>query len=249
MQTHKTIEAISLGTGFYTVPEASRLLRSSPTNIRRWLAGYTYTYRGELRVQPPLWQPQLPARDDHIELGFRDLIELRFVQSFLKAGLGLRTIRNCLIFARHCVDDERPFSTSRFRTDGKTIFLDFVDRAIAGECPDGDTPLPEGERKKLLDLKKQQYAFRDFIAPTFKDLDLDGDVVSRWRPHHGKPSIIIDPARAFGQPIATSSGVPTASLASAVNAEGSAKRVAYLFKTPASDVRDAVDFENQLSAA
>jgi hypothetical protein len=44
---------------------------------------------------PPLWTPELPAFEDHVELGFRDLIELRFVKAFVRAGLGLKAIRNC----------------------------------------------------------------------------------------------------------------------------------------------------------
>ena len=87
------------------------------------------------------------------------------------------------------------------------------------------------------------------IAQIFKDVDLDDTAVERWRPFHGKNSIVIDPARAFGQPIATASGVPTATLARAVKAEGSAKRVAFLYAVPVGIVRDAVEFESELAAA
>ena len=76
-----------LGLGSYAVPEAARLLGLAPLNIRRWLAGYAYTRRGIKRMQPPLWTPQLPAADDHLELGFRDLIELRFVAAFIAEGI------------------------------------------------------------------------------------------------------------------------------------------------------------------
>ena len=79
-----------LGTGFYSIPEASRLLRIPTLNIRRWLDGYRTTSG----TMPPLWQSQLPRYGDHREIGFRDLMELRFVQAFLKAGLPLQTIRN-----------------------------------------------------------------------------------------------------------------------------------------------------------
>jgi uncharacterized protein (DUF433 family) len=225
---------IPLGIGYYTVAEASRLLKISPLNIRRWLGGYTFTHRGECKEMPPLWTPQLPRGEHHIELGFRDLIELRFVQAFINAGLGLKTIRYCLDFARECVKDDRPFSTRRFQTDGRTIFLE-------GLRQSGDA--------ELLDLKKKQYAFKQIIERTFKDLDIENDAVTRWRPYNGKPSIVLDPARAFGQPIAAASGVPTVTLAEAVEAEGSIARVAYLYEASPSVVRDAVQFEKELLAA
>jgi uncharacterized protein (DUF433 family) len=230
--SHK--DAPQLGIGFYTVPEAARLLKIPPLSIRRWLGGYTYV-KGEKSVSMlPLWQPQLPAYDHHIELGFRDLIELHFIKSFLDQGLSLITIRNCLECARECVNDERPFSTRRFQTDGRTIFLDSLHRTGESE---------------VLDLKRRQYAIKAMIDRTFKDLDLSDDIVARWRPFNGKKSIVIDPQRVFGQPIATDYGVPTVTLADAVIAEGSIDRVSYLYEVPAMVIRDAVNFEKSLLAA
>lgn len=223
-----------LGIGYYTVPEAARLLRVPARNINRWLGGYSYRTGNEETRQPPLWEPELPRAGVRIELGFRDLIELRFVAAFLGAGLGLRTIRNCLDHARACVKDDRPFSTRRFRTDGRTIFLDSLRRSGESE---------------LLDLKKRQFAFKSIVQQTFRDLDIEADAVSRWRPYHGKPSIVVDPQRAFGQPVATDSGVPTVALAEAVEAEGSIERVAYLYEVPVPVIRDAVKFEASLKAA
>lgn len=242
-------EVPALGVGLYTTKDAAVLLGIPQRNINRWLGGYPYKSRsGQQKTMAPLWRAQLPAYDNHIELGFRDLIELRFVSAFLAAGLGIFTIRRCLEHAREFVGDERPFSTSRFRTDGRTIFFEFVERASS--CPpELMTDIPESERAKLIDLKNQQYVLRDVITQTFKDLDFANDVVARWRPHKGKSSIVIDPTRAFGQPIATQQGVPTSALADAVAAEGSELRVSNLFGVPRSVVRDAVVFERGLRAA
>ncbi|MGE0008612.1 MAG: hypothetical protein AB7S92_23915 [Parvibaculaceae bacterium] len=182
----------------------------------------------------PLWQPQLPKVDGHMELGFRDLIELRFVQAFIEAGLNLFTIRNCLSYARQLVDDSHPFSTRRFQTDGKTIFLDSAEKA-------DDT--------ELLDLRKRQYVIKRVIERSFKDLDIDNDTVSRWRPFKGKSSIVIDPERAFGQPVAARYGVPTIVLSQAVVAEGSVSAVARLYEVSTAVVRDAVAYEKSLLAA
>ena len=223
----------ALGTGFYTVPEAARLLKLRPLSIRRWLGGYTYTHGEKTVKMPPLWQPQLPAYERHIELGFRDLIELRVIKSFIDAGLSIITVRNCLEYARECANDDRPFSTRRFQTDGRTIFLESLRRT--------------GE-EELLDLKDRQYVIKKIIDRTFKDLDLSNDIVARWRPFEGKQSIVIDPKRAFGQPIANSYGVPTIVLADAVEAEGSVERVTRLYDVSASVVRDAVKFEKSLAA-
>lgn len=223
-----------LGTGFYTAPEAARLLRMPARTVNRWLGGYCYTSGGHRGRMPPLWTPELPANDCHLELGFRDLIELRFVQAFVREQVDLRVIRRCLEAARDAVQDPRPFSTRRFKTDGRTIFLESLK-------VDGDS--------ELIDLTRGQYVIRAVIEQTFRELDIEGDIVTRWRPFHGRASIVIDPRRAFGQPIAADTGVPTVALADAVKAEGSAERVACLYEVPMAVVRDAVRFEALLQAA
>lgn len=234
MTAHKQTSLLEfVGVGSYTAHEAARLLKTSPRNINRWLGGYSYRKNEELRFVEPLWQPQHARENDSLELGFRDLIELRFVKAFVEAGMGLLAIRNCLEYARECVQDIRPFSTRRFQTDGKTIFLESIEHA---------------QEAKLIDLKQKQYVFKQIIENTFKDLDIEDDTVTRWRPFHGKKSVVIDPTRSFGQPIAAEFGVPTTALADAVEAEGSIEFVAKIFEVSVSAVRDAVQFENELKA-
>lgn len=223
-----------VGIGIYTVQDAAQLLKAPPRKVRRWMAGYTRSEDGEQRVVPPLWEPDIGLVDDQLELSFRDLIELRFVRAFLDMGIDLRAIRNCMALARECVQSDRPFSTGRFRTDGKTIFLESLEHA---------------EEPALIDLRKKQYVFKSVVEQTFKDLDVEQDVVRRWRPFGGKPSIVVDPSRSFGQPIASVSGVPTVVLADAVEAEGSISRVAAMYEVEVSVVKDALKFHQELAAA
>ena len=109
--------------------------------------------------------------------------------------------------------------------------------------------LQQSGKGELLDLKNRQFAMKDIIERTFKDLDIEDDAVARWRPFNGKDSIVLDPARSFGEPIAAQSGVPTTALAEAVEAEGSEQRVAALYEVSEAVVRDAVKFEDYLKAA
>src|SRR3954463_14576027 len=135
------------GRGVYDATEAVRLLnfkrdvtslgRSVSRNtISRWLTGYDYMVQGEKRHSEPLWQSDYVNDNQTLEISFRDLIELRFVKAFRDAGLGLPTIRECFLRAVEEVKDERPFSTSKFRTDGKTIFLDITHDVREGELID-----------------------------------------------------------------------------------------------------------------
>lgn len=112
-------DIVPIGVGYYTAAEAARrLLKTTPRNISRWLGGYSYKVSdGHIVKTTPLWSPQLPRLGDSLEIGFRDLIELRFVLAFIRHGVGLNVIRRCLDSARKIIGEERPFSTHRFRTE------------------------------------------------------------------------------------------------------------------------------------
>ncbi|HEY1559794.1 MAG TPA: hypothetical protein VGF71_02770 [Caulobacteraceae bacterium] len=216
--------------GAYSLAEAGRLLGVSPTTIRRWLFGYSYDHHGPLTEQLPLWRPQYGLDQDEPLLGFRDLIEARIVRGLRSHRIGLQTIRECLRRASELVEDDHPFSTRRFKTDGRRIFLEQM-----GDLSGGS----------LLDLKQRQYVFREIVQPSLIDLDFDADTASRWWLLPGKKTIVLDPARSFGQPIVAENGVPTARLAMAVEAEGSVVRAAELFVLKPPVVRDALAFENR----
>lgn len=227
-------QAELVGVGLYTINDAAKLLKSSPRTIRRWMKGYDYSKSGRKHHVEPLWQPDLVQAEDEIELSFRDLIELKFINAFTDSGLSMKTIRSCLDAARDCIQSDRPFSSGRFRTDGRRIFLQSADQL--------DDPI-------LIDLKRRQFVFNTVVERTFKDLDLEDDIVTRWRPFRGKGSIVVDPTRSFGQPIASEFGVPTVVLSEAVAAEGSIARAAALYEVDRSVVADAVRYHEELTAA
>lgn len=243
--SQKTDVEGALGRGVYGAADALRLVNfrrhpQGPTRsisrstIARWLRGYDYTVDGVTRHSDPLWCPDYANDDETIELSFRDLIELRFVKSFRDVKLSLPTIRECFKRAVEAVQDQRPFSTRRFRTDGKTIFLEITHGIQEGE---------------LLDLKRRQKAFHRVLAPSLHDLEFDAEIVARWYPlGASRKSVVVDPARAFGRPIVTDAGIPTEILCNAVEVEGSPERVAKLYELPIAAVRDAVAFQQQLAA-
>jgi len=236
-------EPDALGRGAYGAVESLRLLnfnrpglppvrRVSRNTVARWLRGYSHGEDGS-RHSEPLWKPDYQNDDDQIELSFRDLIELRFVKTFRDLGVGLTTIRHCYRRAVDEIHDDRPFSTQRFRTDGKTIFLEITEKDHDG---------------RMIDLKKRQQVFRTIIEPSLRDLEFEASAVARWYPLGVKHrSVLVDPARSFGRPIVRR-GVPTEILAEAVKLEGSVDAVASIYEVPKAEVRSALEFEHRLAA-
>ena len=219
-----------LGVGLYTAAEASGLTEISSIRIRLWLTGYAHGPRDRPGWSDPLWTPQLPRSGKDVALGFRDLIELRFVASFIVAGISLHSIRRALVIGRQMVGDERPFSTTWFRIDGRTIFLQVS---------------TEAEEPTLIDLFHRQYAFNRAVEPSFRDIDFAEAAAERWWPMSRRSRALVDPTRTFGHPIVAEHRVPTQALADAAIAEGSVAKVAKLFELPIGAVRDAVAFERR----
>lgn len=223
-----------IGVGIYSVPEAAKLTGVSAARIRRWLKGYSFKLKDEAHPMPPVWQAQLPPIDGELALGFLDLVEVRFVDAFLKRGVSWHTLRLAARQAKELFDTSHPFSTKRFKTDGRGIFVEIVQ---------------ETKEKSLLDIVKSQYTFEKVVAPGLAGLEFAGSGESvRWWPLHRNRRVVIDPARAFGKPILDKEGVPTAILAQAYRVEQSIERVAHWYEVDPRSVRAAIQFEEKLAA-
>jgi uncharacterized protein (DUF433 family) len=218
-------EQTLIGIGLYTPGEAERLIGVPAGKLIRWLRGHAV----DGAEYEPLWSSQVDLGDGKTYLGFRDLMEARVADAFINAGLSAQKVRKAIGIARAIVGDERPLSTARLRTDGKTVFLERVDAS-------GD--------ETLIDLFRKQYAFKRIIEPSLRDLDYEDGIPSRWWPNTRTRGIVVDPSRAFGQPIENESGIPTAILARAARNEGSIKAAARVWRVSPTSIRRAIAYES-----
>lgn len=233
------------GTGFYSLAEASRLVRVPAKSITRWLYGYSYTttdknHDKQQRFSAPLWETEYAADSfaDKV-IGFRDLLELRVVREFVGHGVPLLVVRRCLETARQVYGDY-PMTTHKFCTDGKTVFM---------------SVMRDGLESELLDLRKRQLVFSDIIKPSlYSGIEYDGDTARRWYPEgKNRRNIVLDPKQQFGKPVVVDVGVPTEALFSNYKVEGGDQAalsiVARIFDLPVRRVQAAVQFEEQLRQA
>lgn len=217
-----------VGVGLYTPAEAARLIGVRSGKIVRWLRGHTV---GETHYDR-LWTPQIDLNDDEVYLGFRDLMEVRVADAFIRRNLSAQKVRRAIELARELIGEERPLSTKRFRTDGRTVFLQVLD---------------EDGSDKLIDLFKSQFAFREIIEPSLKNIEFEDGIPVRWWPLGKAGRIVLDPERSFGAPIEAETGVPASVLVNAVTAEGSVESAARVWDVSPSVVRHALNFQRQLN--
>ncbi len=221
-----------IGKGIYSVPDVHRITGLSNKVIYRWIRGYDYAYKGEAQHANKLWELDFDPIDNQISLSFKDLIEIYFVNEFKKLGLSLNTIRNSLLIAQERFKTNHPFSTMRFLTDGRKIFLEVRER---------------GE-KILEDISKSQIVFNKIVAPFLRQLEFENDMLLRWCPITKNKNVVLDPNRNFGQPIVKNEGVLTEVLSNAVHANDSFDVVMDWYNVSRESLEDALEYESQLAA-
>ncbi len=215
----------------YQPSEASKLLGISSQRIKRWIEGYTSGSGLRAKRHLPLWDGKY-ADYDECYFGFEDLIEIRFVDAFVKAGLSIQAVRHLLSKAKDIVQSDYPLSSHQFKTDGKTIFLEVW----------------EADEARAIDVTNGQIAFHNIVKPSFRDLDFGTNSATKWYVDGRNKKISIDPNLAFGQPVVDNTAIPTARLWEAYLAEGDIKSVARQFEISLAETRHAIDFEQRLAS-
>lgn len=221
--------------GIYSLGEAARLTGLSESRIRRWLSGYSFKTAGARKQSPPVWSGQLPPIRGRRAVSFRDVIEMKFVDAFLRAGVSWKTIRAVQDLARQEFHFDHPFSTNRFRTDGSHIVM---------------TAMHDEREAGLFDLSTRQQIFLEAAAPFREELEMnEHGQVCRWWPLGRQRRVVLDPTRQGGRPIAARSGVPTAVIARAAAGGMNDADVTAWYELSSDDVVDALAFEQVMGAA
>ena len=218
--------------GIYTVAEAARLTRLPAGKIRRWMRGYYFRRGQSVRYSDAVWKMDIKPLDDKLALSFRDLLELRFVDAFINAGVSWATMRRAHRNAQQQLETTHPFCSQRISTDGKNILLQQAE---------------EDSDAALLNLVTNQGEFSRIVHDFLKELEFSGDEIVWW-PLGKNRQVVIDPRRNFGQPTVAKSGVPAATLARSVKAN-SVETVAQWYEVQKDEVRDAVEYEESLAKA
>ncbi|HMO52183.1 MAG TPA: hypothetical protein PKE26_13575 [Kiritimatiellia bacterium] len=221
--------------GIYGIPEAARLTGLGESRVRRWLSGYTYKAAGTKKAAPPVWSGQLPPVQGRRAVSFRDVIEMKFVDAFLRAGVSWKTIRDVQELARREFGYDHPFSTNRFRNDGSHIVM---------------TALRDDPQAPLFDLSTRQQIFLQAGDPFRDKLEMNEEgQVCRWWPMGRQRYIVLDPTRQWGQPILARSGVPVMCVQRASRLGLDAESLCAWLEVAAEEIADAQAFMAQLEGS
>jgi uncharacterized protein (DUF433 family) len=219
-----------LETGIYSLSDAARLLGLPTSTVRVWVNG-----RGDR--QSPLIDNELGRSGHTYLISFTNLMELRFVQKFVEAGVKLRRIRAVMAQAKDLLNRPHPFATNVvFTTDGKNILARI---------------LSDDGREDVLDLKSQNYEMLEVILRSLKPdviFDAAGEATAWFPRRDTAPNIVVHPRFSFGRPILLESHIPAEAIEQSVKVEG-VDATADLYEVPVEHVQEAVRFQEQLRRA
>ena len=217
------VDEFIFGQGIYTPREAARLVGVTAQDILRWTRGSG--------SNEPLWHGHFQDLDDATEINFSDLIEARVVRALRKAGASMQAVRFALKLAKHKFSSEYPLSSLGFKTDGKEILIDALER--------------DGELLSLSSRSPGQKVFKRIVSQSLNDLEYEDGEATLWRPRSTK-TVVIDQKRSFGTPIIEEYGISTATLYSEFLRVKDTKIISKIYEIPKSVIQDAISFEKKL---
>lgn len=235
---------VPFGVGIYQRAEAARLLRMTPTRLRRWVNGYTYWLHSHVtprqRRQPLVVTTDLPMINGAFALSFLELMELRVVKALVDKGVPLQRVRAAGRFIAEAYKTSHPFAAHRLFTDGRDVFTSAMNEAKE-DVPD----LVQWSRGK-----HWQMLFGAVLEPFLDEIDFDKDtaLAARWWPWGRSFPIVLDPRVLFGAPAIEGTRLRTDVIAGMVKVN-SPNEVREAFRISGHQVGAAVEFESQLAAA
>jgi uncharacterized protein (DUF433 family) len=223
-----------VGRGIYSFSRAAEISGVSAASLRQWTLGRRNSE--ESISSRPLVRLDIPELDGERVLSFLNLIEVKLVGEFRRLKLPLQYIRQVVDVLEQSYDVTHPLACRRLQTDGKSIFAE-IDELGQFACIE------------IAGRRPNHVVFDEVIRPLFKNIDFTGglDLARRWYPIGRAGGVVVDPEKAFGEPVLVSSGIPTRTLARQVVVAGDpVAEVASWFEVPADAVQTAVAFEGGL---
>ena len=207
----------------YGVSEAARYADITGQTIRNWQ---------NLSNRPAPLSP----RERGKALSYLQLIELAVVAAARDSGVPLWAIRETREYMRKQFNADFPFARYRFKTDGKNLWLDYID--LIGK---------KGKGKLLLASGKGQLAWAEIIGRLQEfEYDKKLGLAVRWHVAGRNSPVIIDPRVRFGAP--SVDGVPTRLLLARWEAGESPVEIADDFDMTVRAVVAALEFEGAEAA-
>lgn len=210
----------------YTVAEAARFLGVAPSTFGTWAHGYRRRFPGRKAVVAGPVVTAVAAGRNEASIPFVGLAEGMVVAAFRRAGVSMQHLRRAVVILEREIGFEHALASRRLYTDGARLLFDYAE-------DEGDADL-----SGLTVVVSQQKVFAAVVQEYLQRIEYgpDGWAQSLVSPATPDRTIVVDPARSFGQPIFAHGAVRVEDVLDRWRAGEPLAHVAKDFGVPAEDV-------------
>jgi uncharacterized protein (DUF433 family) len=212
----------------YTLAEAARFLGVPTSTFATWAKGYVRRPPGRPAVLDEPIVTSVDAPRNFPSVPFIGLAEGMVLAAFRRGGVSLQHIRKAVSILDRQIGIEHALASRRVYTDGAVILFDYADAAS------------DDELAGLTEVVSRQRVFAPVVREYVQRIEYatDGWAKQLASPITRDRIVVVDPRRAFGQPIFVHGAAPVESVISRWKAGESLVHVARDFGVPAPDVEE-----------
>lgn len=224
---------IRFGVPLYTMAEAARALGVPPTTFATWARGYTRRPPGRRPVRGAPIVTALDEKPGQPSVPFVGLAEGMVLAAVRRAGVPLQRVRPALTMLAEEIGVEHALASRRLFTDGAELLFDH-----AGEIPEDDARAV----RELVVVRSGQRVFANVIDQYLRRITYGpDDYASMIRlPSYERADVVVDPSRAFGQPIFTHGAAPVGAVLGRFWAGEDIDTLSEEFGVPAPEIEDVL---------
>lgn len=225
-------ENIRFQVPLYTVAEAARALGVPASTFATWAFGYERRRRdGRMQRAAPVLTATGSAPGPSIP--FVGLAEGMVLAAIRRAGVPLQRVRPALEVLQREIGIEHALASRRLYTDGAELLYDHAES------------LPETEAQavhELVAVRSGQRVFAEVIKDYLSRIEYgpDGYAEIIELPAYGRASVLVDPTRAFGQPIFAHGGARVSDVLGRFQSGEDIETLSAEFGVPGSEIEDVL---------
>ena len=217
----------------YTVSEAARFLDVKAGTLSHWARGYEVHFRDRKPVKKGPIITAFESRGREPSIPFIGLTEGLVVAAFRRTGVSLQHVRRAVDILNSQIGIDYALASRKLFTDGASVLYDYAER--------------EGD-EELTHVVTQQGVFAPVVAEYLELIARDNEGWPRRVTSPATNVVVVDPARAFGQPIFVHGAVRVEDVLDRIRAGERFAQVAEDFGVPVEDVEAVVRAELRLAA-
>lgn len=218
----------------YTILEAASYLRVPASTFGTWVRGYERV-GGRRRTKSPPIVTLIPSNRREAQIPFVGLAEAMVAAAFRRSGVSMQHIRRALPIISKEIGLPHALASRALYSDGGEILYDYAVHQHIGELQ-GLTVVVSGQR-----------VFAPVIKGYLRKISYARDGWANRLRLPFSDRIIVDPQRAFGQPMFEKGAVRLEDVLDRFKAGDSLRELAHDFGVPLQDVEEVI--RGSLSAA